>query len=118
MHSGNKTNPRKKSYEKFWYDLLKSIFVTVKIIRISSDHAVLSWVYNNYKSFLGVETYYILLETHNSICFEILMQEFDTLFYYTFQEGPKQKLVNINIIQIKYVISTYQTDHIMKNSIQ
>ena len=32
---------------KIWYDSLKSIFVTVKMIRSSSDHAVFSWVYNN-----------------------------------------------------------------------
>ena len=33
-----------KPAEIFWYDLLKPIFVTVKMIRISSYHAVLSWV--------------------------------------------------------------------------
>ena len=43
----------------------------------------------NYKPFIVVDTYDILVETQNSILFEILMQEFDTLFYHTFQEGPK-----------------------------
>ena len=46
------------------------------------------------------------------------MQEFDNLFDYTFQEGEKLKLLNINIIQSKYGISIDQTDHIMKNIIQ
>ena len=41
---------------KFWYDLLKSIFITVKIIRSSSDHSVLSLIYINYKSFPAVDT--------------------------------------------------------------
>ena len=90
---------------KFWYDLLKSIFITVKMIRSSSDHAVFSWVYNNYKLFLAVETDDILMETDNIICFEIITQKFDTLFEYTFQEGSKLKLLDINIIQSKYGIS-------------
>ena len=42
------------------------------------------------------------------------MQDFDNLFDYTFQEGGKLKLLNINIIQSKYGISIDQTDHIMK----
>ena len=50
----------------------------------SSDHAIFSWIYKNYKSFLSVETYDILMATENIICFEILTQEFDTLFDYTF----------------------------------
>ena len=50
------------------------------MIRISSDHAVLSWIYLNYKSFIAVETDGILMATNNVIYFEILMQEFDTLF--------------------------------------
>ena len=29
---------------KLWYDLLKSIFITVKMIRRSSDHSIFSWV--------------------------------------------------------------------------
>ena len=56
--------------------------------------------------------------TEHIICFEILTQEFDTLFDYTFQEGSKIKLLNINIIQGKYGISIDQTYHIMKNIIQ
>ena len=43
---------------EFWYELLKSIFITVKMIKRSSEHAVLSCVYNNYESFLDVETDY------------------------------------------------------------
>ena len=46
------------------------------------------------------------------------MQEFYTLFDYTFQEGPKINLLNINIIQIEYGISIDQTNHIIKNIIQ
>ena len=46
----------------------------------SSDHSVLSWFYNNYKYFLAVETYDILIETQNRIFFERLVQEFDTIF--------------------------------------
>ena len=45
-------------------------------------------------------------------------QEFDTLFDYTFQSGPKLNLLNINIPKSKYGISIYQPDHIMKNIIQ
>ena len=61
------------------------MFITVKIIRSSSDHAVFSWVYINYKFFLVYDTDDIIMATHNIICFEILMQEFDTLFDHTFQ---------------------------------
>ena len=46
---------------KFWYDLLKLIFITVKMIRSSYDHDLFSWVYKTHKSFLAVETYYILM---------------------------------------------------------
>ena len=53
----------------------------------------------NYKYFLAVETDDILIETHNIISYEILMQEFDTLFDYNFQEVSKLKLLKINIIQ-------------------
>ena len=42
------------------------------------------------------------------------MQEFDTIFDYTFQKGPKLKLLNIKIIQGKYGIDIEQTDQIMK----
>ena len=52
------------------------------------------------------------------IWFEALMQEFDALVEYIFQEGPKLKLLNINKIQGKYGISIYQTYHIMKNILQ
>ena len=43
------------------------------MVKVSSDNDALSWVYNNYKSFLAVEIDEILLETHNRICFERLM---------------------------------------------
>ena len=46
------------------------------------------------------------------------MQEFDTIFEYTFQEVPKLKLPNINIIQSKHGISIDQTYHTTKNIIQ
>ena len=45
------------------------------------------------------------------------MQEFDILFDYTFQEGPKLKLFKVNIIQIGHGISIDMTDDIIKNII-
>ena len=39
----------KKPAGKLWYDLLKSILITVKMTIISSDNSVFSWVYKNYK---------------------------------------------------------------------
>ena len=51
---------------------------------MSSDHAVFSWVYMNYKSFLDDETDNILM-AKKRIFFERLMQEFYTLFDYTSQ---------------------------------
>ena len=84
------------------------------MIRSSYYHNLLSWVYKNYKSLFAVETYEILLVTENRICFEILMQEFDTLFDHTFQELPELKLLNIDIIKGKYGINIDQTDQIMK----
>ena len=86
------------------------------MIRISAAHDIFSWVYNDYKSFLAVETDDILMETDNRIWFESLAQTFDTLFNYTFQEVSKIKILYINIIQRKYGISMDQTDHIMKIS--
>ena len=56
-----------RSTGKLWYDLLKYLLITVKMIRSSSDHTVLSWIYRTYKSFLGVETYDIIMETQNRI---------------------------------------------------
>ena len=88
------------------------------MIRSFSNHAVLSGVYKSYKSFLSVEIDDIIMETENRICFERPTQEFDTLFDYTLQEGSKLKILNINIIQSKYVISIDQIDHIMKNIIK
>ena len=46
------------------------------------------------------------------------MQEFDTLFEYTFQGVPKLNLFSIIIIQSKYVIIIDYTDHIIKKIIQ
>ena len=43
------------------------------------------------KIFFSVKINDILMATQNGIWFEILMQEFDTLFDYNFQEGPKNK---------------------------
>ena len=51
-------------------------------------------------------------------CFEILVQEFDTLFEFTSQEGPILNIPKINIIQLKYIISIDQAYHIMTNIIQ
>ena len=42
---GIKSIQGSKPAEKLWYDLLKSIYVTVKMIRISCDHDLFSWVY-------------------------------------------------------------------------
>ena len=58
------------------------------MIRRYYYHAVFSWVYKNYKSFLAVITDDILMETEDRIYFKILRQEFDTLFDHTFKELP------------------------------
>ena len=50
---------------KLCYELLKSIFLTAKIIRSSYDNAEFTWVYKNYKEFLLVETYNIILAIDN-----------------------------------------------------
>ena len=65
-----------------------------------------------------VETDEILAATKNRIFFEILMQEFDSLFYYKSQEGPKLNLININSIHREHVVSIYQKGHILSNTIQ
>ena len=46
------------------------------------------------------------------------MQYFNTLFGYTFREGPKLKIINSTIIQSEHDIIIYQKDHIIKNIIQ
>ena len=46
------------------------------------------------------------------------MQEFHTLSDYSFQEWPKLKLLNINIVQSVHGIIIDLTDHIIKNIIQ
>ena len=56
MHQAIKSIQGTKPDEKFWYELLKSIFINVKIIRSSSNHYVFSCVYKQYKSFPSVET--------------------------------------------------------------
>ena len=58
------------------------------------------------------------METHNSISFERLLQEFDSVFEYNFQEWKKLKFLNINITQSEYGISIYQTYHTIKWNIQ
>ena len=75
MHSGENSIQGTKPDGKLWYDLLKSIFVTVKIAGRSSDHSVFWLVYKNYKSSLSIETNDILLATENIyIFFEGLTQ--------------------------------------------
>ena len=47
MYLVDKINPRNKSYGKFWYDLLKSIFIAVKL-----SEALLIMMYSHeYKKF-------------------------------------------------------------------
>ena len=58
------------------------------------------------------------MAAQNIIYLEITMQEFYTIFDYTFQELQKLKLLNTNIIQSKYIISIYHTDQITKIIIQ
>ena len=58
------------------------------------------------------------METENIIFFEISTQEYENIFDHTFQEGSKLKLLNINIILGKYVISTDQAYQIKKSIIQ
>ena len=70
-----------------------------------------------YKALFAVEIYDIILETQNRVCFERLMQEFDTLFDYTSPKVPTLKLLNISIIQRKYGIIIDQIYHTMKNII-
>ena len=60
----------KKPAGEFFYDLLKYVIITFKIIRISSDHAVFSRTYKTYKPILALETYDILMATQNNICFK------------------------------------------------
>ena len=72
----------------------------------------------SYESFLAVEIYDILMVTQNMIRFERLMQGFDNLFYYTFQEGPKLKILYMNTIKSEYGISIDHTYHIIKKTIQ
>ena len=55
------------------------------MIRISSDHDVFVWTYKTYKYILAVETYDIIMATHNIIFFERLTKYFDTIFDDTFQ---------------------------------
>ena len=52
------------------------------------------------------------------IFLEKLIQEFETLFDYKFQKGPRLKLLNTKIIQSEYGISIDKTYHIIRNIIQ
>ena len=72
LHSSHQINTCNKNDGNFWYDLLKYIFIVVHMIRRPSEYAVLYWAYKTYKSILAFETHDILIETKNSICFEIL----------------------------------------------
>ena len=87
-----------------WYDSLKSIFITVKMIIISCGHDVFSCTYKTYKSILAVTTDDTHMANQNRVWFERLTKDSDTLFYYTFQEGSKLKLLNIAIIQSEHGI--------------
>ena len=59
---------------KFCYDLLKSIFVAVKMIRSSYDHILFPCIYINYKYFLMLKTDDSLMSTQNRIFFLRLMR--------------------------------------------
>ena len=58
------------------------------------------------------------METQNRVFFERLMQEFDTLLDYTFEEVPKLNLLKITTIQREHGTSIYHTDHIIRNIMQ
>ena len=118
MYWSHQIDPGNKTSGNVYYDLLESNFITVNMFWSSSDRSVLSWTYKNYKYVLSVETYDILMETQNSIWFEILIQEFYHIFDYTLQEGPRIKLLNISIIQSELDIFIYHKYHIIKNIIQ
>ena len=74
IHSGNKVNSRNKTCWKILVWLTKINPHHFNMIRSSSDNYVLLWIYNNYKPFLAVKTYYILMATENIIFFEIPTQ--------------------------------------------
>ena len=103
---------------KFFYDLLKPVFITSEMIKSYYDHAVFTWTYKSYKSIITVDTDEILMTTQHRIFFERLNQEFDTLFYYTLKEGKNLNLLNITNIQSKYGISIDQTDYSINSIIQ
>ena len=58
------------------------------------------------------------MSTHNSIFFERPMQEFHTLFDYTFQEVPTLNLLNMNISSGEHGTITDQTNHIINKITQ
>ena len=87
------------------------------MIKSLSDHAVFSWIYKTFKSFLAVDTYDLLVATQNRIFLERLIKEFDNMFYYNSQEGAKLKLLNITIILSEHAISIGQTNHIINEII-
>ena len=70
------------------------------MIRRSSDNSVFSWGYNDYKSFLAVETDDILMATDNMFCFEGKTQEFDSIFDYNLQEGSKLKSSTLTLLKV------------------
>ena len=63
LYLGNQIKSEGKTCCKFWYDLLRPILTTVKIIISPSVHSVFTRVNKNYKYFLAVETDDILMET-------------------------------------------------------
>ena len=85
------------------------------MIRSSSDHAVFLWVYNNYKPFLAVETYDILMAKENIICFERTTQEFDTIFDYTSQEVSNLKPSKLTLLKVN--MASLLTIHIISRRI-
>ena len=76
----NQINPSGETGGNFWYDLIKSFFITVKMKSSSSYHTVFIWNYKTYKYILAIEIDVIFMATQHRICFERLNQEFDTFF--------------------------------------
>ena len=69
MHQAIKSIQGTKPDEKFWYYWIKYIFITVKMIKSSSDHAILSWIYKIYPYFFAFKTDDVLKAIHNKISF-------------------------------------------------
>ena len=65
------------------------------MISSSYEYDVFTWTYQTYKYICTLETNDILMDTQHRVLFEILTQEFDTLYDYTFQEVAKLNLLNL-----------------------